>query len=473
MVKNPVSGTCLKEDIASIRTNSLYHDLTIVCADGVEVSACRAVLAARCVVFNAILYGNMREVFSEKSLAEKAVPDRVILSNIGSAELNVVFEFIHTEHIDSWTDLSITFKVYRAANFFLLPKLGAMIVRRVQNIHDLDIAVRLLNDTCECMPWSETNDDLYNALLEPFRIYPLSIGDLNDIGDDALELLLRRTSSGVFNTSELELLRCVVFWAWHRYGGSTADEFWATVFNTKNSVKNILPKDGPATAPLLRMMSHIDLALICPHKLEVLMEAIGALADSSPQCAVFRRHACENTKCPPGHPSRYRGEPGIVWDQRKLAKGCVISEGGKMVEFLPGPSPMSQEARVRISSLRPTNEQGECEWDIIIESIGTYEDVAFFAVESWSRANSWVFVSHGDESYLRQVKDHEEDCDAMDYGTAVRNGYVVTVHLNFRSYTCGFSINGKKYGIAWRISEHEQLFVMLSSRAKYRIRCHV
>ena len=45
------SGISLKDDIGSIWKDSTYHDVTIVCADGVEVGACRAVLAARFVRF--------------------------------------------------------------------------------------------------------------------------------------------------------------------------------------------------------------------------------------------------------------------------------------------------------------------------------------------------------------------------------------------------------------------------------------
>ncbi len=46
------SGISLKDDIASIWKDSTYHDVTIVCADGIEVGACRAILAARFVRFD-------------------------------------------------------------------------------------------------------------------------------------------------------------------------------------------------------------------------------------------------------------------------------------------------------------------------------------------------------------------------------------------------------------------------------------
>ena len=110
------SGLSLKDDIASIRTDPIFHDVTIVCSDGVEIGACRAVLASRSAFFKAMLYGNMQESTSHK----------VVLQDIKSVAFHAVLRFIHTEDIDS-TAISAAVDVYRAADFLLLPKLMKLV----------------------------------------------------------------------------------------------------------------------------------------------------------------------------------------------------------------------------------------------------------------------------------------------------------------------------------------------------------
>src|SRR5438270_3157989 len=134
MLNQSDSGFSLKDDIASIRTDPTFHDLTLVCSDGVEVGACRAVLASRSTVFKAMLYGNMQEATSR----------RVVLQDIESEALHVVLRFIHTEDIDS-TSITAAVDVYRAANFLLLPKLMKLVLEQAHNIADLEAAATLLN----------------------------------------------------------------------------------------------------------------------------------------------------------------------------------------------------------------------------------------------------------------------------------------------------------------------------------------
>ena len=84
------SGINLKDDIASIRTDPTFHDVTIVCSDGVEIGVCRAILPSRCAVFKAMLYGNMKEANSNK----------VFFRDIKSTAMHVVLRFIHTGDIN-------------------------------------------------------------------------------------------------------------------------------------------------------------------------------------------------------------------------------------------------------------------------------------------------------------------------------------------------------------------------------------
>ena len=151
------SGISLKDDIASIRTDPTFHDITIVCSDGVEIGACRAILASRSAVFKAMLYGRMQESTS----------DKVILHDIKSTAMHAVLRFIHTEDIDSTAILSAV-DVYSAANFFLLPKLMKLILEKADNIEDIGVAASLLNEAIASIPWSENTKDLYETSSDHF-----------------------------------------------------------------------------------------------------------------------------------------------------------------------------------------------------------------------------------------------------------------------------------------------------------------
>lgn len=456
-METPGSGACLKDDIASIWNKPSYHDVTIVCADGVELGACRAVLAARCTVFDAMFYGSMQESLSQ----------RVTLSEIKSAELNVVLGFIYTESIDTWTDLSNAVSVYRAANFFLLPNLQKMALDRMEAVCDLEITAQLVNEAAVTLPWNELSQNLYDMLFEPFCAHPLALGDLNGLSDEALELLLRYTKNRVFHTSEYDLLLCVVDWAWCKYGdGSTLDDHPATL----DATQRILPKDEPAGLSLLRMMPYLDLTLICPHKLKEVTEAVDALTgDGSPAYMAILYHACETFKCPRGHPSRYRGIPYFAWDRKDLPSGAVLSEDDKVVEYLQKGARRLNTAQVSVTELRPTGPHGVYEWDIIFEKMGSLGDKTYAGLGVARAMEKCVFQSLGDQSYVSRSTNPDK---MTIYGTALQDGDVVSVYIDLVNCTCAFLINGEDYGNAWEDIYADYVYVLLCPGARYRIRTH-
>src|SRR5215469_13375674 len=177
------SGINLKDDIASIRTDLTFHDITIVCSDGVEIGACRAILASRSAVFKAMLYGNMQE----------ATSNRVVLREIKSKAMHAVLRFIHTEDIDS-TAILTAVDVYNAASFFLLPKLMKLVFDQAHKVEDIGVATSLLNNATASIPWSDNTKDLYEVLLKPFYSRSLVIGDLNGLSENALQLLLTKST---------------------------------------------------------------------------------------------------------------------------------------------------------------------------------------------------------------------------------------------------------------------------------------
>src|SRR5262249_20632947 len=114
---NHMRGHTFQADFAALLSDTTNHDLTIVCADGVEIGACRAIIAARSDVFNSMLYGSMREANSNK----------INLPNIESDVMRVVLRFIYTEEMIA---ISSMYKVYLTADFLILPKLKKLILDR-------------------------------------------------------------------------------------------------------------------------------------------------------------------------------------------------------------------------------------------------------------------------------------------------------------------------------------------------------
>jgi len=117
MTDNHKRGHTFQADFAALLSDTTKHDLTIVCADGVEIGACRAILAARSDVFNAMLYGNMSEANSNK----------ISLPDIESDVMRVVLRFIYTEEIIAIPSM---YKVYLAADFLILHRLKELILDR-------------------------------------------------------------------------------------------------------------------------------------------------------------------------------------------------------------------------------------------------------------------------------------------------------------------------------------------------------
>ncbi|RUP46980.1 hypothetical protein BC936DRAFT_146287 [Jimgerdemannia flammicorona] len=311
MVQQNECGSSLKNDIVSVWANPAFHDVKVVCADGVKISANRTILAARSSVFRSMLLESSHESVSQE----------VVFRNIKSGAMRTVLEYIHTEAIDMEAILMIAIDVYSAAKFFVLPQLVKTVLERTQDIVTIPAAVSLLNEAVVAVPCSERNADLFDVLFRLFSSQSLTIGDFNELSEDALYLLLAktRTIEAKFKTSEYDLYLCVIDWAWIRNDDVPAITERRSILRSldaafdlnsgpgSESNPRINLGDGPSCKLLLRMMNHLDLTLICPHRLKALTEAIDGLVQTSPQHMAFCYHACRNTRCPLGHPSEYRG----------------------------------------------------------------------------------------------------------------------------------------------------------------------
>lgn len=475
------SGISLKDDIASIRTDSAFHDVTLICADGVEIGACRAILASRSAFFKAMLYGNMQESTSS----------RVALHNVNSAAMHAVLCFIHTENVDLLAT-SAMIEVYSAASFFLLPKLMEMVINLVQDIDELEVGVSLLNEAVITVPWNDNTEELYQVLLQRFCNYPLRIGDLNGLSDEALKLLLTHTTTITdFQTDEYDLLLCVIEWAWARDTSVQSAERRA-IFDIINKLlanpsAKIQLGDGPSRNSFLSMISHIDFTLLCPHRLKCLMEATDAF-DELPHYALgFIHHACKSTICSPEHLSEFRGILDLShlrWDESKLASCLKLSKDGTIVAFPANPSSDENVQIVRIPI--PFGRRGLSEWDIVVESVGIFGggknmrgcDVGFIE-ETLTNYNSRLYQTgyslHSWERYSETAYCKDRNL-GFNFAKTIRPGDVISFSVNSDNRTCSVAVNGEDYGVIWRdLPFNVKLYpaVALWPQARYRIKPHV
>ena len=82
--RDPLHGV-----LSRILSNEFFHDIKIQCSDGVVVSANRAVLSVRSVVFERMLFGKFSEATSDKVQAEYT-----------GVIMKVVVEHIHTDETE-------------------------------------------------------------------------------------------------------------------------------------------------------------------------------------------------------------------------------------------------------------------------------------------------------------------------------------------------------------------------------------
>ena len=127
MAKEYERGYHRQVDFTRLLADPKYHDVTLVCSDGVEIGACRAILASRSDVFDVMLYGSMCEANSNKAN----------FGEIKSGVMEVILRFIYTEEIDLFTNPSMN-EVYLAANFLLLHGLTKLVLDRYIVICDGD-----------------------------------------------------------------------------------------------------------------------------------------------------------------------------------------------------------------------------------------------------------------------------------------------------------------------------------------------
>src|ERR1043165_1664431 len=92
----------LEQDWRSLINNPKYSDIEILCENEKKLYGCRAILAARSKVFDALLYNGMRESYEKK----------ISFPTISSFGMEIVLEYIYTGII---REESLTEEIGRAS----------------------------------------------------------------------------------------------------------------------------------------------------------------------------------------------------------------------------------------------------------------------------------------------------------------------------------------------------------------------
>src|SRR3954453_7847341 len=84
--KKMTRGYSLEQDLRLLLNNPKYSDIEILCGDERKLYGCKAILAARSVVFNSLLYNGMKETYESQ----------IFFPGINSDEMEIILEYVYT-----------------------------------------------------------------------------------------------------------------------------------------------------------------------------------------------------------------------------------------------------------------------------------------------------------------------------------------------------------------------------------------
>src|SRR5436305_303804 len=177
----------VEQDLRLLINNPKYSDIEILCEDKKKLHGSREILAARSEVFDRLLYNGMRETYEKQ----------ISFPKINSAGMKIILEYTYTGSIkeESLTKDNII-EAFYAADYFLLPDLQNLIIKKVKNYLEKNeenvtenYSPELLSKVADTMPLLE-NDILLNLLVEVVANIPLDAIEFGRLSIAALQYLL-------------------------------------------------------------------------------------------------------------------------------------------------------------------------------------------------------------------------------------------------------------------------------------------
>ncbi|CAB5188828.1 unnamed protein product [Rhizophagus irregularis] len=437
-------GYSLEQDLRLLINNPKYSDIKILCKDKQILHGCRAILAARCEVFDKFLYNGRKESYE----------NHFSFPNINSSEMEIILEYIYSGSIkvESLNKENIV-EAFYAADYFQLLDLQKFIMETIKSAnYAKNYSPELLSKVVNTIPLSEDNI-LLNLLVESVATIPLNTVEFGRLSIKALQHLLSYTynKETPFATPEYEVFRYAVILAAKQVSNSAYKilmERLPTLEQMNNSIQIEIKfidnnQISEVTKELEPLVEFIDFRRI---KRQIFADLIDPLEIIPTKIIlnVYRYIAKSNSSDLNdirGIPtSIYKfNESDYVWDESACGSNLIIEDNGKVVRTKSANVYNYQSVRAKLA----LENENIFEWDVIIEKVSVYFHIGVctlenFESESWV-SYGWVLCSDGKCCNFGNWQ--------LDYCPEFINGARITVHLDMNKRTCAFTVDGTKYPV--------------------------
>ncbi|RUP29057.1 hypothetical protein BC936DRAFT_138701 [Jimgerdemannia flammicorona] len=473
-----VRGHNLKADLRHCINHPELSDVTFICSDdATRKHAFRALLALRSDMFDRMLYGTMRESTARE----------IPLPTITSTQLQLVLEYCYLEETPSLTLLNAV-SCYKAAEYFLLPRLQQLVVKFVQdNLADVHLAGEILSDAVRTLDVGlEMNELLFEAVRKFFLVQEWNIGTLKTVSREAMAVLLSDLPLEDINpptTRAYIVFLCVVDWAfdWALDLSENPDEkligkeikervmrsldvekMVVYQYDVQVSVDDVtnepqaqaLISDAVSTRllehrdeilnPLMSLMHFED---ICPHRLVTIMDTLGSAAPREIFSEAFRHHVLVRTVCPPS----WEHGNACIWDHTHTGPALDLSHNNVKVSH---PKVITKHSTSSVLAVCACKGEGVYTWDVLVVGCNPNAGGVSLGLATQSivtgqnlvlgvQANSWGFASNG------CVYD-ANPFSILTFDDGYGKGSVVSFFLDMKQRICKVTVDGVDHGVAWR-----------------------
>src|SRR6266540_3192207 len=394
-------GCSLEQDLRLLINNSKYSNIDILCKDEKKLHGCRAILAARSEVFDALLYNGMRESYEKQ----------ISFPTISSFGMKIILEYIYTGMIkeESLTKDNIV-EAYNAANYFQLPDLQDFITKTVANTleknYQDNYSPELLTKVVDTMEHTEDNA-LFDLLINAVAKIPLNTIDFSRLSISALQHLLSFSHEKKipFVTSEYEVFRYSTILASSRVSSDATKALLERLptlekLDDFRQINNEPILDHQKVAKELESLTKfIDFRRIKAQTLANIIEPLKIIPVEI-ILNVYRHKAISiNSDL-----NEIRGVPlytyidsDFLWDELACGTNLIIEDNGKVVgEQNDRKSQKSVRTKIALEN------KGIFEWDVFIEKYCEYSWIGVCASENFDceryaghQNSGWVLGSSG------------------------------------------------------------------------------
>ncbi|RIA85820.1 concanavalin A-like lectin/glucanase domain-containing protein [Glomus cerebriforme] len=430
----------------------LFSDIKIKGNDGEELSAHRNILMARSGLFSILLNGT-----------NEATQD-LIFPEFSSDTLLIILEYLYTEKVAERLTIEIIAEAFHCADFFLIEQLKLQIIEFFKNYlqnnseNIINISAKILSQLLEYM--ESFDNEFASILYDSINSEPLKTIEYCNLNARALEYILskiEKEETDVLSTSEYDIFRYITLWAANDIS-EEALSFYNSCLPSSEIVKNLNTtylQEWKFNIPLNIQESHsnyqsmmmtktsslfnyVNLEQIHPLIISNIIEPLSGLISSNKLSDIRRRYASLAGK----YIYMSREVPSLQWST------CGYNMCLYRSPFVVTSNSLSQGW---VRTVVPVSGRGLVEWDIVVEKMCRQFWVGICTVkgfdvdyDSWlgKHEYGWVFGSNG-------FICHNTSNSIDRYGQNFNEKDKITVHLDMDERTCSFSVNERRYPVAF------------------------